>query len=101
MMSPAATTAAAIRFVGILASLSIFAPASYMLSGKQQEASTMAEETCPKCGAVYDVTYVKVIFRDKDSYDCGCGHELASWNGSSIPHYRMIKPGKEKDAKRP
>ncbi len=59
----------------------------------------MAEEkTCPKCGAIYEVSCTKIIFRDKDSFDCRCGYELDSWSGSRIPNYRLIKPGKEKDA---
>ena len=52
------------------------------------------EVTCEKCGAVYERREVKVIFRDKDDYRCGCGEILESWNGSRIPEFRRIKPGK-------
>jgi hypothetical protein len=45
--------------------------------------------TC-ECGAVYERTEVKLIFRDKDSYECGCGRTLESWNGSRIPQFRLI-----------
>lgn len=55
-------------------------------------------ETCPKCGAVYEVTEIKLIQRDRDSYECGCGYTLDRWNGSRIPQYRLIEPGKSKDA---
>lgn len=56
------------------------------------------KETCPKCGAVYEVTEVKVMFRDKDSYECDCGHVMASWNGSRYPQYHLIQRGKAPDA---
>ena len=56
------------------------------------------EETCPDCGAVYEVGEAKLIFRDKDSYECTCGHTMASWNGSRYPTYHLIKPGKPKNA---
>jgi len=47
--------------------------------------------TC-ECGAVYERTEQKVIFRDKDSVNCQeCGRELESWNGSRIPVYRLIR----------
>jgi len=48
--------------------------------------------SCSHCGAEYEVTYTKTMFRDRDSEDCEvCGEHLASWNGSNIPHYRLIK----------
>jgi transposase-like protein len=56
------------------------------------------QETCPNCGAVYEVTEVKVIFRDHDSYECNCGHTMARWNGSSIPEYQLIAPGRPANA---
>ncbi len=52
--------------------------------------SRMAKITC-ECGAVYERTEVKLIFRDNDSYDCRvCRRELESWNGSRIPQFRLI-----------
>jgi hypothetical protein len=54
----------------------------------------MTEKTCPDCGAVYEVTQIKVPMRDKDREECACGHILASWDGSNIPQFRLIKPGK-------
>jgi hypothetical protein len=49
-------------------------------------------KTCPHCGAVYEVTTTKVIFRDQDSENCEvCGKELASWSSSRIPHFKLIK----------
>ena len=56
------------------------------------------KETCPECGSVYEVTEYKLPVRDNDSFNCSCGHEMASWNGSRVPSYRLIQPGKPKDA---
>lgn len=45
-----------------------------------------------ECGALYEVTHEKVIFRDKDSCSCHvCGKTLAEWNGSRIPVFKLIK----------
>lgn len=60
----------------------------------------MAKEiiTC-ECGAVYERTEIKIIFRDKDSQDCGnCGIQLERWNGSRLPMFTLIsKPEKATD----
>ena len=51
---------------------------------------------CSKCGRVYERTEEKVIFRDKDSFECKCGNTLEGWNGSVIPVFRLInEPGKQ------
>lgn len=54
------------------------------------------KKTC-ECGAVYEVDYDKVPFRDQDSYDCDvCGKELDRWSSSRIPKFRLItKPPKK------
>ena len=54
--------------------------------------------TCPKCGAVYEMTEHKFAMRDKDSYECSCGHELRSWDGSVVPSFSLKKAGREPDA---
>ena len=47
---------------------------------------------CPRCGAVYEVTYEKTVSRDNHSADCQvCGKQMGSTNGSSIPRYELIK----------
>lgn len=47
--------------------------------------------TC-QCGAIYERTEEKGIFRDKDSFDCRvCGKELESWSGSRIPVFKLVK----------
>jgi hypothetical protein len=44
-----------------------------------------------ECGADYERTTSKVIFRDKDDAQCTCGRTLESWNGSRIPQFRKIR----------
>jgi predicted Zn finger-like uncharacterized protein len=47
---------------------------------------------CPHCGALYEVTYERIISRDKDTAHCQvCGQRMDSRNGSSIPHYELVK----------
>jgi hypothetical protein len=47
---------------------------------------------CSTCGSEYSVTHTKVTFRDRDDIDCRvCGNQLASWNSSRIPHYKLEK----------
>jgi uncharacterized protein (DUF983 family) len=56
----------------------------------------MEKHTCPHCGAIYEVTYTKVIFRDRDTANCKvCGEEMHSWNGSRIPSFRLIECPRE------
>jgi len=48
-------------------------------------------EPC-ECGAVYERTEEKLIFRDADSFECQfCGRTLDRWSGSRIPVFRLIK----------
>lgn len=49
----------------------------------------MIKITC-QCGAVYERTEAKLIFRDKDSFQCRCGTTLESWNGSRIPVFHLV-----------
>lgn len=52
----------------------------------------MAEDTCSNCGAVYEVTYTRIIMSDSDSFDCCvCGVRAFSWSGASVPDYRLVK----------
>lgn len=58
---------------------------------------------CDRCGALYEVTYTKIIFRDKDTADCDvCGERIDSWNGSQLPHHKLVrgatKPWREGEA---
>jgi hypothetical protein len=51
----------------------------------------MKTVTC-QCGAIYERTEKKVIFRDSDSFACHvCGHKLESWSGSRIPIFKLVK----------
>ncbi|WP_395649677.1 MJ0042-type zinc finger domain-containing protein [Brevundimonas sp.] len=57
------------------------------------------QATCPHCGAIYEVTYHKVAFRDQDNFICrSCGQEMDSWSSSRIPHYRLVQDGTTRDA---
>lgn len=59
----------------------------------------MADETCPKCGAEYEVTTNSAPMRDSDYFDCeDCGHRMAKWNSTSWPVYKKIKSGTKPDA---
>ena len=53
------------------------------------------EHECPHCGALYEVTYTKFTWRDKDSANCTvCGKEMASWNQSKSPSFDLVRrPG--------
>jgi transcription elongation factor Elf1 len=48
---------------------------------------------CPHCGALYEIiTYEKTVPHDKDAADCQvCGKQMDMTNGSSIPHYELVK----------
>ncbi|WP_409999343.1 MJ0042-type zinc finger domain-containing protein [Bradyrhizobium sp. SZCCHNR2028] len=53
----------------------------------------MAEETCPNCGAVYEVKYVRMPIPDTDTVECDvCGERLAAWsNATQWPEYTLVK----------
>ena len=43
------------------------------------------KRSCPRCGAIYELTEVKTMVRDKDSLECVfCGEILIKWNGASF-----------------
>ena len=54
----------------------------------------MRQVTC-QCGAVYERTEQKVIFKDQDSFKRHIyGWEIESWSDSQIPIYQLVKrPG--------
>lgn len=53
---------------------------------------------CSGCGATYERTYTRVSMRDKDRYECGlCGAVLESWDGSSIPSFRLVASPQSRD----
>jgi hypothetical protein len=47
----------------------------------------------PHCGALYEIIrYEKAVPHDKDAADCQvCGKQMDLTNGSSIPHYELVK----------
>jgi hypothetical protein len=52
----------------------------------------MAQTTCRKCGAVYEVRRIPLPLRDKDRIDCEfCGEELIGWNGGVMYTAKLIK----------
>ena len=53
------------------------------------------QQTCGKCGSVYELTEHKLPTRDKDSLPCGvCGEELHSWNGACCFTAKLLTRGK-------
>jgi hypothetical protein len=47
---------------------------------------------CPHCGALYQVTYEKLVSPNKAAANCQvCGKQMDSTNGSSIPCYELVK----------
>ena len=43
------------------------------------------KSVCSKCGAVYELSECKTMFRDKDSLECNfCNETLMKWNGASF-----------------
>ena len=47
---------------------------------------------CPHCGALYQVTYEKIVSPNKAAANCQvCGKQMDSTNGSSIPCYELVK----------
>jgi len=50
------------------------------------------KKICGGCGAEYELTEHKSMFRDKDSIECDiCGAKLFSWNGGCIWSKKLIK----------
>ena len=48
--------------------------------------------TCSNCGAVYEVSYVRLPNREVDKAICDCcAEELASWNDTVIPKFKLIR----------
>ncbi len=51
-----------------------------------------SHHTCLHCGAEYEVTYTKTGFWQEDMEPCQvCGKELASWNSTRVPSFRLVK----------
>ena len=53
-----------------------------------------------RCGARYEVTYVKTMFgaKDTDSADCEvCGERLGSWSGSRMHVYVLVERPESED----
>ena len=43
------------------------------------------KRTCPKCGAVYKLSEIKIMVRDQDSLECSfCNETIIKWDGSSF-----------------
>lgn len=36
---------------------------------------------CEKCGKKYNTVKFELPMREKDHFNCKCGHELKRWNG--------------------
>lgn len=56
----------------------------------------LPDETCPKCGAVYEVGELKLPVRDKDQFNCRqCGTFIDDWNSSTAKTYTLKSSGKK------
>ncbi|WP_407170197.1 MJ0042-type zinc finger domain-containing protein [Bradyrhizobium sp. ORS 111] len=48
------------------------------------------DHACPHCGAIYAVTIRRLPAKDRDDAPCvECGKELASWNSTSVPSFKL------------
>jgi hypothetical protein len=47
--------------------------------------------TC-HCGAIYERTERRLIFRVVGDFWCECGEVLESWDGSRVPVYALTDP---------
>jgi hypothetical protein len=52
--------------------------------------------TCKNCGRVWHVEQHREIVRDRDNFNCRCGHELHSWNGAVTYTHRQAFPKQAK-----
>jgi hypothetical protein len=51
----------------------------------------MKTVTC-QCGAIYERSEEKGVFRDKSSFNCFvCRQELEAWSETRIPVFKLIK----------
>jgi uncharacterized protein (DUF983 family) len=46
---------------------------------------------CPRCGALYAVTYLRPSGNDIRSAKCVvCGQIMATWNSTDVPTYKLV-----------
>jgi len=56
----------------------------------------MADETCPGCGAVYEVVVRQAGMLVEDKFYCiNCGHLVKSWKSSRYPEFHFLKSGRK------
>lgn len=54
-----------------------------------QSPSTFA---CPHCGALYEVTVVRLRLEEKEAANCHCcGRVMIEWKTANPPSFRLIK----------
>lgn len=54
-----------------------------------QNVSTFA---CPHCGALYEVTVVRLRMEEKENATCKCcGRVMIEWKTANAPSFRLIK----------
>jgi transcription elongation factor Elf1 len=47
---------------------------------------------CPQCGAAYQVTYDKAMFKDNRPAHCEvCGKQMDARKSSTLRHYELVK----------
>jgi transcription elongation factor Elf1 len=46
---------------------------------------------CPRCGALYAVTYSRKSNRDSNTARCVvCGQIMATWDTTNVPTYKLV-----------
>ena len=51
---------------------------------------------CPKCNALYELSFTKVRIRDQDSIKCElCGTEIHRWSEAKVWEARLLEKGNE------
>ena len=64
--------------------------------GQPWSRSPAADQTCPNCGAVFQVLIERIPHKDRESFDCTeCGTEVDEWNTTELRFYTLKHPGKQ------
>jgi hypothetical protein len=54
------------------------------------------DETCTKCGSVYEVSVTRYPVTDEGRFDCEvCGTLVRSWRDTYDWNYKLLKQGKK------
>ncbi len=68
----------------------------YLCIINHKQNTKMEKITCSNCHSIYELTYINVPIRDKDSIFCKvCNVELFSWNESAMYSAKLIETRQE------